>query len=99
MFLPLLPTTVFILAAAWCFARSSETFHEWLLNHPKLGPIVKAWREGDGMTRELRNRILLVLWVSMSISMAIIGELWAVGLLTIIGIGITIFLLRQPLID
>lgn len=45
IFVPLMPTTTFLILAAWCFARSSRRAENWLLSHPKLGPIVVAWRQ------------------------------------------------------
>ena len=45
MFLPLLPTTVFILMAAGCFAKSSPRWHSWLLANRTFGPIIKNWEE------------------------------------------------------
>ncbi|HEX4857476.1 MAG TPA: YbaN family protein [Usitatibacteraceae bacterium] len=42
---PLLPTTPFVLLAAFCFARGSERCEAWLLNHPRFGPMVRDWRE------------------------------------------------------
>ena len=44
IFLPLLPTTPFVLLAAWCFARGSARCEAWLLNHRLFGPIVRDWR-------------------------------------------------------
>lgn len=99
IFLPLLPTTPFILLAAWCFARSSEKFHRWLLDHPKLGPIVHTWEQGEGLPRKIRNRTLIAMWLGMLVSILIVGRLWAtLGLITI-GSCVSIYLLRLPVRD
>lgn len=44
LLLPLLPTVPFVLLAAYCFSRGSRRWERWMLEHPKLGPIVKDWR-------------------------------------------------------
>lgn len=42
--LPLLPTTPFVLLAAYCFSRGSARYEQWLLTHPRFGPLVRDWR-------------------------------------------------------
>lgn len=42
-FLPLLPTTPFLIVAAWCFARSSQKLHDWLYDHPRFGDLLRNW--------------------------------------------------------
>jgi len=49
--LPLMPTTIFLIFAAACFARSSPRFEAWLLNHKQFGPTVRAWRAEGAIGR------------------------------------------------
>ncbi|MFP1133308.1 YbaN family protein [Asticcacaulis sp. W401b] len=49
---PLMPTTIFLILAAWCFARSSPKLEAWLLNHPKFGPVLRAWRKEGAIPRK-----------------------------------------------
>lgn len=50
-FLPLMPTTIFLIFAAACFARSSPRFEAWLLNHKQFGPTLRAWRAEGAIGR------------------------------------------------
>lgn len=52
--LPLLPTTVFLLLAAYCFARSSPALHDWLVSHPTLGPPILDWRAHGAISRRAK---------------------------------------------
>ena len=45
VFVPVLPTTPFMLLALWCFSRSSDRFHEWLYTHKHFGPPLQSWQE------------------------------------------------------
>jgi len=53
-FLPLMPTTVFLILAAGCFGKSSPKLEAWLLNHPKFGPSVRAWRANKAIPRKAK---------------------------------------------
>ncbi len=97
IFLPLLPTTPLVLLAAWCFSKSSERFHTWLINHKFFGPIVSDWQSNDGIPRKSRNRSIIFMWLGMAISILMVGRFWATVGLVCIGICVSIYLLRMPL--
>lgn len=52
--LPVMPGTIFLILAAACFARSSERLETWLVNHPQLGPSVRAWRKNGAIPRRIK---------------------------------------------
>ncbi|MEO9273409.1 YbaN family protein [Marinomonas sp. 5E14-1] len=97
IFLPLLPTTPLVLLAAWCFSKSSDRFHAWLLNHKFFGPIVKDWQSSDGIPKRSRNRAIIFMWAGMAISITLVWRFWATMGLIFIGICVSIYLLRMPL--
>ena len=97
IFVPLLPTVPFLLLAAACFARSSERFHNWLLEHPHLGPILHGYLSGQGIPLKVKISTLALLWISIPISVFFfITILWVQILLIGIGLGVTIHVLRLP---
>jgi uncharacterized membrane protein YbaN (DUF454 family) len=93
MFLPLLPTTPFLLLASVCYARSSECFYHWLLTNRWCGNYIKNYREGRGITLKQKIFMMLLLWLTIGYSMWLMISIWWVTLvLFLIAIGVTIHL-------
>lgn len=97
IFLPLLPTTPFVLLAAACYARGSERFHQWLLANRTFGPMVREW-EGH---RSLPWRTKITAIVLMSLTMAVsivffVRPAWLKLLLALAGVGLAIWMYRIP---
>ena len=92
IFLPLLPTTVFLLLAAACYARSSEKFHRRLIEHAWLGPYIRG---RHGMTRRQKVVTLTLLWLSLAATMIWTAQSpWWRVLLVAIGVGVTLHVAR-----
>lgn len=94
IFLPLLPTTVFLLLAAACYARSSQRFYDRLVGHRWLGAYI---RQSRGMTRRQKASTVALLWVGLGATMIwTVTALWLHLLLVGIGIGVTLHVVRLP---
>jgi len=63
--LPVLPTTPFMLLALWAFARSSERFHTWLINHPRFGPPLKHWNDHGVIPTRTKITALSIMTASL----------------------------------
>ena len=97
IFLPVLPTVPFLLLALACFARSSEQFYNWLLDHAHFGPIIRPYINGQGMTRASKVKAIALVWASISLSAFYLVEIdWVRWLLLLICCGVTLYLLKLP---
>ncbi len=94
IFVPLLPTTPFLLLAAWFFFRSSERLYTRLVNHKYLGPYIKNYRENKSITKRTKIATIVLLWTSIIISAAYAtSNLYVRIILLVIAIGVTIHVL------
>lgn len=100
IFLPVLPTVPFLLLALACFARSSERFYDWLLEHAHFGPIIQPYINGCGLSRRSKVKAITLLWASITLSAFLLIELvWVQGLLLVIACAVTFYLLSLPTIS
>ena len=95
-FLPLLPTVPLVLLAGYCFARSSEKLHTWLLEHPYFGAILKNFEAGKGVPRKIKIRAIVTVWISMGLSCWIVDRPILCLMLFVIGLSVSVYLVRLP---
>ncbi len=94
IFLPLLPTTPFILLAASCYARSSKRLYDWLLNNKWFGNYVKNYREGKGIPRKVKILSVSFLWIVIGYSVLFVVNTLSIRIiLFLIAVGVTIHIL------
>lgn len=97
IFLPLLPTTPFMLLAAACFARSSRRFHDWLLANRTFGPLIAEWEKHRSIPRRTKLTAIGLMSLTLAVSIVFFVEpRWLQGMLAAIGIGLAIWLYRIP---
>jgi len=100
IFLPVLPTTPFLLLAAACFMRSSPKFYSWLVEHPKLGSYILHYLKGEGIPRRAKWMAIGMIWLSIGFSAwFVVPILWVKGLLLAIACGVSVYILRQPTLE
>ena len=96
IFLPLLPTTPFLLLAAACFSRGSDRMHHWLMSHRVFGNYLRDYQEGRGIPARAKVLALVMMWSSLGYAVYRFEPLWLRLLLLAVGLGVSVYLLRLP---
>jgi uncharacterized membrane protein YbaN (DUF454 family) len=78
--LPLVPTTPFLLLAAFAFARSSPRLHDWLVSHPILGPPIDNWRAHGAIAGRVKVLAVIVMLATLAASLLAGLDGWIIGL-------------------
>jgi uncharacterized membrane protein YbaN (DUF454 family) len=95
---PGLPTTVFFIVAAWCFSHSSPRLERWVLNLPRIGPMVRDYRAGLGMPRRAKLIAISMIVVFVTLSVTLFIDTWPPRLVVLAlgAIGVAYIALRVP---
>ena len=96
IFVPLLPTTPFLLLASACFARSSTRLHNWLRTHGTFGRLLRDWEDGRGIPLRAKILAIAMMWPSMLYAMFRVGHPALKVMLFAIACGVTVYLWRLP---
>lgn len=99
VFLPLLPTTPFLLLASACFVRSSDRMHRWLRNHPIFGEYLRNFEDKRALPLRAKVVSLVLLWPSMIYSIYLVKPVLLRGMLLAIAVGVTIMILRMKTLE
>lgn len=97
IFVPLMPTTSFLILAAWCFARSSRRMEAWLLNHRTFGPPIRAWRESGAIST--RHKLYSLGGMALGYAIFFAGArpgLWLALLVAAVMLAIAAFVVTRP---
>ena len=90
VFVPLLPTTPFLLLAAACFVRSSDRLHHWLMTNRWVGDHIRNYMEHRATTQATKVGSITMLWCALALAGALFTQSWVVrSLLFLIGVGVT----------
>lgn len=95
IFLPVLPTTPFLLLAAACFMRSSKRFYLWLVNHRQLGPWIVDYLEGQGIPLKAKVYAIGLMWLSIGLSCYLVPLFWARAFMLISAVLVSLYILKQ----
>ncbi len=99
IFLPLLPTTPFLLLAAACFARGSESLYRRLIENRWTGPYIRVYRRGRGLPRRAKAVLVCLLWATLSVSAYLVPLWWVWLALAGVGVGVGGFVLSLPTLE
>ena len=99
IFLPVLPTTPFLLLAAACFVRSSRRVYIWLVTHPRLGPWIRDYLDGEGIPLKAKAWAIGLMWTSILLSCYLVPLLPARLFMLTSAVLVTIYILRQKTLE
>ena len=95
-FLPLLPTTEFLLIGVWAYGKGAPELRERLLAHPRFGPPLRNWQEGRRMSRQAKRAALSGMALSFGFTWAALGNGWPIAAIAAGLLSLAFYLGSRP---
>jgi uncharacterized membrane protein YbaN (DUF454 family) len=94
--LPLLPTTPFLILAAYCFARGSTKLHRWLVDHPRLGPPIRDWETYRAISKRGKQLAMVGIVAVFVISILTGVAPYVIVIQAVVLSAVSVFILTRP---
>lgn len=94
--LPLLPTVPFMLLAAFCFARGSRRFHDWLVDHPRFGPAIRDWRAQGSISPAGKRAAVIAIAAAFLVSVLLGVRPMVLAIQAVVLVLVLTFILTRP---
>lgn len=91
--LPVLPTTPFVIASFFCFAKSSKKAERWILGNRYFGSYIENYQTRQGVPLDVKIKSLIFLWIMLIASMVYLNQFYIFLILTLVGLGVSIHIL------
>ena len=99
IFLPILPTTPFLLVAAACYVRSSNRLYRWLLRNRVTSNYIASYRAGKGIPARTKAVSICVPWITLAVSAFMVQIWWIWLILGAVAVGVPLFILSLPTLE
>ncbi|MDP2993874.1 MAG: YbaN family protein [Anaerolineales bacterium] len=96
VFLPVLPTTPFLLLAAFCYGRGSRRFYHWLVYRSWVGSYIRNYQSGHGIPLKQKALTIILLWLTIGSTIGLVALVWWLkAVMFVVAISVTIHLVRM----
>jgi len=94
--LPLLPTVVFWILAAFAFSKSSDRLHAWMMTHPQIGPPLVDWFENGGISKRAKRAATIAICLTVLISFFLGMRFFLISIQILVLSGVLVFIWSRP---